>query len=94
MSKKIIEYTITDITHVVRSVVGLIAVIALGLIIRQALVNFTYIKQQDLKNQAIYDCGVVSGTAATTASGSATVSTNVKQFYKTCIEDKGYNSGL
>jgi len=90
MNNNTLHLVATNIAHIFRSLVGLITVLATVLLIHQILINYIYLTQQQLKNKAIYECGLVSQTA----SSSAALAANTKDFYKTCIEDKGYNSNL
>jgi hypothetical protein len=74
--------------HLVRSGVAVVIAIIVMLVAYQAIINLKFYGQQQLKNQAIRDCGDTTSRIYT-ASNSAHV-----KFYKTCIEDKGYSSNI
>ena len=76
--------------------VGLVIVaIIIGAATFFGVQTYQKIKAQDLKNQAIRDCGAVSQFSyeETTKDGKTTRSTEPnKPVYKTCVEDKGYTT--
>ena len=80
------------------AIVGLLAVVLVGLIV----VGFLSLSRVDqfLKNQAFADCArLATYTEETTATwdGGKEVKTStqpIRDLYKTCIEDKGYQTAI